>query len=312
MAVANRIFKGAARELAHPDEILARVNRELAAEGGANMFLTLLCGVFDPGSGRLAIASGGHTPPVLVPRVGPPRLVLDELGTVVGVAEEVAFRRVEMWLEAGDCLILYTDGVTEAHDPEQNLFGEERLLACLGEGPRKDARALVEAVLRAVRAFAAGAPQSDDIAILAIRRPPPTGGPRTLRLGTDASEVSRADEWLSAFCREAGVSAEASDDLRLALEETLANVARHGYEDAGSGEIEVRVGLAGERVRLEVRDRARPFNPLEAAPPDLEPPLDERPIGGLGVHLLRRLMDRVDYTREEGENRLVLERRLDR
>jgi sigma-B regulation protein RsbU (phosphoserine phosphatase) len=309
MAVANTIFKDAARELAHPDEMLARVNRELAAESGANMFLTLLCGVFDPGSGRLSIASGGHTAPVLVPRVGPPRFVIEDVGTVVGVAADVAFRRVETQLEPGDCLVLYTDGVTEAQDPEQNLFGDERLLACLAEGPGPDARGIAEDVLRAVRAFGAGAPQSDDIAILAIRRPSPREVARALRLGSALSEVTRADEWLQAFCRETGVSAEAADDLRLALEEALANVARHGYKDTDAGEIELRVSLAGERVRMEVRDRARPFNPLETAPPDLEAPLDERPIGGLGVHLLRRLMDRVDYKREEGENRLVLERR---
>jgi sigma-B regulation protein RsbU (phosphoserine phosphatase) len=310
MAVTNTIFKDAARELTHPEEILARINRQLAlSEGGANMFVTLLCGVLDPGSGRLSIASGGHTPPVLVPSHGPPRLVLEDVGTVVGVDEGIEFQRVELDLAPGDGLILYTDGVTEAHDAEQQLFGEDRLLASLSGAGGSDARSLAQTVLRAVRHFSRDAPQFDDIAIVAIRRPPLEEKARTLRLGSDLSEIARADEWLGLFCRETGVSGEPVEDLRLALEEVLANVVRHGYGEGQPGEIEVGIGLEGEMVRLEVRDRARPFNVLEAPAPDLEIPLDDRPSGGLGVHLVRRLMDRVDYAREEGENRLVLERR---
>jgi sigma-B regulation protein RsbU (phosphoserine phosphatase) len=311
MAVTNTLFKDAARELTHPDEILARVNRQLVAEGGPNMFVTLLCGVLDPGSGRVSIASGGHTSPVLVPGPGPPRLLLEDTGTVVGVVDEIEFRRVDLELAPGDSLILYTDGVTEAQNPEEALFGEARLLASLAERRGPDARAIAEDVLRAVRAFSRGAPQSDDIAILVIRRPSPRERARALRLTSERSEVGRADEWLRLYCRETGVAAEAEEDLRLALEEVLANVVSHGYGEGKAGEIEVRIALAGELVRLEIRDRAQPFNPLDAPPPDLAAPLDERPSGGLGVHLVRRLMDRVDYTREAGENRLVLERRRD-
>jgi sigma-B regulation protein RsbU (phosphoserine phosphatase) len=312
MAVTNTIFKDAARELTQPDEILARVNRQLASEGGANMFVTLLCGALDPASGHLSIASGGHTPPVLVPSHGLPRLALEDVGTVVGVIEEIEFHRVELHLAPGDALILYTDGVTEAHDPDQQLFGEERLLASLSDARGADARTLAETVLQAVRHFSRGVPQFDDIAIVVIRRPPLDQGTRTLRLASDLSEIARADEWLELWCRETGIRGEPMEDLRLALEEIVANVVRHGYGEGQPGEIEIRVGLAGDTVRLEVRDHARPFNLLEAPGPDLEVPLDDRPSGGLGVHLVRRLMDRVDYAREEGENRLILERRRDR
>jgi sigma-B regulation protein RsbU (phosphoserine phosphatase) len=310
MAVANTVFKTAARELSHPDEILARVNRELLAEGGANMFVTMLCGVMDTRRGRLSLSCGGHTAPVLVPAQGPPRLLSECAGTVVGVDESIEFTRLDLQLLPGDCLLLYTDGVTEAEAPDETLFGEERLLAAVAGAAPAGAQELVQAVQRAVRGFARGAEPSDDVAILALRRLPQPDETRVLRLRSDLAELPRADEWLQAVGRELGVCAEAAHDLQLALEEVLANVVRHGY-GAEAGPIEVRATTAGDCLRLEVRDRAPRFNFLEQAPPALDNPLDERPAGGLGVYLVRRLMDRVEYAFEEGENRLVLERRRD-
>jgi sigma-B regulation protein RsbU (phosphoserine phosphatase) len=308
MAVVSTTFKAAAREVEHPDEILARVNRELLAEGGANMFVTLLCGVLDTRSGRLSLASGGHTPPVLVTRSGP-RLLTHGAGTVLGVAAEIEFERVGLRLEPGDCLLLYTDGVTEAENGAEVFFGEERLLAALSGAGASDAAELAHRVLRAVHAFAAGAPPADDIAILALRHLPASAEPRVVRLRSDLTEVARADSWLQAICQELGVAPEPAHDLQLALEEVLANVVRHGYGEGTPGEIEVRAQDAGDALRLEVRDRATRYCPLDEAAPPLERSLDERSAGGLGVHLVRQLMDRVDYTYEDGENRLVLERR---
>ena len=309
MAVANTIFKAAARELQHPDQILGRVNRELLAEGGANMFVTMLCGVLDTRSGRGSLSSGGHTFPVLVPRTAPPRLLTECAGTVLGVSEEIAFQRIDLRLDPGDSLLLYTDGVTEAEDPARRFYGEERLLAEIAGEAGGEARDLVEGLLRSVTGFAHGSPPADDIAILALRRPLEPGEPRAIRLRSDLAEIARADEWLQAVCRELDVSAEAGHDLQLALEEVLANVVRHGYGEKAAGEIEVRAWAQGDAFRLEVRDRARRFNLLEQDPPPLDDDVDGREAGGLGVHLVRQLMDRIEYAYEEGENRLVLERR---
>jgi sigma-B regulation protein RsbU (phosphoserine phosphatase) len=170
MAVTHTLLKGAARELREPRAILERVNADLAGRAGATMFVTLLCGSFDARSGSIRIACGGHTPAVIVPLEGPPRLLGIRPGTVIGVVPGIEIPSAEDRLDPGDTIVLYTDGVTEAMDPEGNLFGEERLLASLAESRAADARGTAERTLQAVRAFSNGAPQSDDIAILAIRR----------------------------------------------------------------------------------------------------------------------------------------------
>jgi sigma-B regulation protein RsbU (phosphoserine phosphatase) len=310
MAVTDIHFEAAARELRDPEAVLARVNDALVAENTANMFVTLICGVLDTDSGRLSLASGGHTRPVLIPASGPPRFLEGDVGTVVGVVPGLSFQRRDVRLQPGDALLLYTDGVTEAHDPQSQLFGEERLLAHLCSRPPEDPGPLAQGVRDAVRAFAKSAPQFDDIAILIVRRPPrapaaTASAEAHLDLDGGIEELVRARAWLEGWCASQGVEGDAVHDLDLALEEVVANVVHHGYGSARGGRMGLRLALAGDVVRLEVRDRAAAFNPLDAEGPA---PRSAAGGGGLGVHLVRQLMERVEYGRENGENRLVLER----
>ena len=309
MAVTDIHFEAAVRELREPEAVLARINDALVAENTANMFVTLVCGVLDTSSGRLSFASGGHTRPMLVPAAGAPRFLEGEPGTVVGVVPGLAFRRHDLRLEASDALLLYTDGVTEAHDPRNELFGEERLLEHLASRPRQDPAPLAEGIRDAVRAFAGSAPQFDDIAILVVRRAaapaPATTSEARLEIESQTGELPRARAWMEAWCTARAIDADAVHDLDLALDEVVANVIQHGYGPEG-GRIGLRLALLGNLVRLEVSDRARPFNPLDAEGPG---PRSAEGGGGLGVHLVRQVMDRVEYARENGENRLVLERR---
>lgn len=133
-----------------------------------------------------------------------------------------------------------------------------------------------------------------------------------LTLRCDLNEVARADSWLQAFCAGHGVVDDALYDLRLCLDEVLANVIRHGYGIGENGTIQVTVECPGDLIRLAVRDEAAPFNPLDAADPDLDVAPEDRPIGGLGIFLVKQLMDTVSYDYENGENRLTMERSLQR
>ncbi|HET7294404.1 MAG TPA: SpoIIE family protein phosphatase [Vicinamibacteria bacterium] len=306
MAVTDIHFEAAARELPDPAAVLARVNDALVVESTANMFVTLACGVLDTGSGRLSLANGGHTRPVLVPAAGKPRFVEGSVGTVLGVVSGVSFERHDLKLEPGDALLLYTDGVTEAHDSRSTIFGEERLIEHLASRSHSDPPTLAEGVHAAVRAFAGSAPQFDDIAILVVRRSASAGSGSALVLESRTEELVRGREWMENWCSSRGVDAETIQDLDLALDEVVANIIHHGYGSHTSGPIALRLALEGEVVRLEVSDRTPAFNPLEAGPPRSG---SADGSGGLGVHIVRQVMDRVEYTRQNGENRLVLERK---
>ncbi len=111
----------------------------------------------------------------------------------------------------------------------------------------------------------------------------------------------------TAWLDDHGVPSPSRDDLLLALDEAASNVILHGYAGA-PGEVLVRARAAPGGVELLVADRAPPFDPLAAPLPDLDAPLEDRPTGGLGVYLIRRLMERAEYRREDGWNVFVMAR----
>jgi sigma-B regulation protein RsbU (phosphoserine phosphatase) len=170
MAVTMTLLRSMSRQFERPDEILRRVNDELAAQNPRSMFVTLSCMVFDLASGRVTSASAGHHAAVLLAPGKPPRLVFSSSGPVAGILPGSEFQSETLSLGPGEMLVQFSDGVTEAFAPDQELFGEERLLEHLSREPGATAKETVSGLLGAVRRHAAGAPQSDDITILAVRR----------------------------------------------------------------------------------------------------------------------------------------------
>jgi sigma-B regulation protein RsbU (phosphoserine phosphatase) len=157
------------REVGEPEQILARLNDELAAENPSGMFVTFICALFEPRSGRLILANAGHCRPVLVPAGQAPCWAVKKLGTALGFVPGLEFERTELMLAEGDRLIFYTDGVTEAFNPKEECYGSERLLADVGSLCNESASAITTGLMQKVRTFADTAPQSDDIAILTLK-----------------------------------------------------------------------------------------------------------------------------------------------
>jgi phosphoserine phosphatase RsbU/P len=164
------------REIAEPERILARLNDELAIDNPSGMFVTFLCGVYDPGAGRFALANAGHCRPVLLPAQGSPYWAVKNLGTALGFEPGLTFERTDLNIAKGDVLLFYTDGVTEAFNDREECYGADRLLADLAAFSGQSAPAMTASLLTRVRAFTGKAPQSDDIAILALGADSPGKG----------------------------------------------------------------------------------------------------------------------------------------
>jgi sigma-B regulation protein RsbU (phosphoserine phosphatase) len=158
-----------AREIPEPERILARLNDELSSDNPSGMFVTFLCAAYFPSSGRIVLANAGHCRPLLVPASGPPRWAVANLGTALGFEPGLEFERTDLQLREGDALILYSDGVNEAFNPQEECYGNERLLADAAQFACQPAANMTAGLLAKVHDFAAGAPQSDDIAILTMK-----------------------------------------------------------------------------------------------------------------------------------------------
>jgi sigma-B regulation protein RsbU (phosphoserine phosphatase) len=158
-----------AKEVVEPERILARLNDELSADNPSGMFVTFLCAVFEPKSGRLTMANAGHCRPVLLPAGEPARWAVKNLGTALGFEPGLTFERTELKLQQGDALVLYSDGVSEAFNLQEECYGNDRLLVDAGGLAGGSAPGITDTLLDKVRAFVGKAPQSDDIAILTLK-----------------------------------------------------------------------------------------------------------------------------------------------
>lgn len=129
-------------------------------------------------------------------------------------------------------------------------------------------------------------------------------------LKNDFAEIARLSESVEEIGRKHGIAAGALYAVNLALDEILTNIISYGYAEPGEQFIHVRLAIAADEVVAEIEDEARPFNPLEAPPPEVNAPLPEKPLGGLGIHLARTMTDAMAYRCENGKNILTFRKKF--
>jgi anti-sigma regulatory factor (Ser/Thr protein kinase) len=133
---------------------------------------------------------------------------------------------------------------------------------------------------------------------------------KNILINNNLSEIERLSKAVAAFGKKNNLSSEVIYDVRLALEEVVSNIINYGFEDNYEHQISIEMNLQGETLTMKIKDDGKPFNPLEVKSTNLEKPFDEREIGGMGIYIVRKLMDNILYKREEGNNVLQLTKYL--
>jgi sigma-B regulation protein RsbU (phosphoserine phosphatase) len=170
MAVSRTLLRAIALQKLPPGECLQYVNTTLATQNPSNMFVTMFYAILDTRTGELQYANGGHNPPYVFSRDGQVReLPSGKSGMIVGLIDGAAYQTASHRLAPGEALLVFTDGVTEAMNPSEEFYSEERLERLLANCGPATAEKAVTTVMASVQEFAAGAPQSDDITVLAMR-----------------------------------------------------------------------------------------------------------------------------------------------
>jgi len=170
MMSCRTLLKGAAIGTAHPGAVLKEVNQVLQADNEAMMFVTLFYAIFDPESGEMVYANGGHNPPIIVKADGSSSEIPVASGIALGIMPDMDFAEDALRISPGESIVFYTDGVTEAENAKAELFDVERLQMVFDGAPTKDAKEANKAVFEAVSAFAGDTPQSDDITCITLYR----------------------------------------------------------------------------------------------------------------------------------------------
>ncbi|MFA7077403.1 MAG: LytS/YhcK type 5TM receptor domain-containing protein [Syntrophomonas sp.] len=173
MAVTKTLIKAKADIKLGPNEILYAVNNELCEDNDSGMFVSEFLGILKISTGEIVYSNGGHNLPYVLRRDGSLKMLPKMGGMALGVMDEMSYHCAEVKLHAGDSLVMYTDGVTEAMNEAGELFGEEGLEQALTGLIGKTARDEVDVILQSTREFVNGAKQSDDITIVVLQY---TGG----------------------------------------------------------------------------------------------------------------------------------------
>ena len=272
-----------------PAEVLNTVNDEICQANPEGLFATVFVAVLYLKTGRLSFANAGHTPPVFLrEKVG---MGTVDAGIAIGLFEEAGIQEDGTLLSPGEGLLLYTDGVTEAVDPQNHFFGEQRLLQAL-EGV-SDASQATQAVQTAVGRFYNGRETFDDLTILSVfcRE---TAVTRTLRPSLEELPVIK--ECLMALTEDSGLLKR----TMLVCDEVFTNIVSYAEATAVSFTCE----WEEDGITLLFSDNGKPFDPLQE--PDTDKDFDDWDTGGMGLLLVKQTASHLFYQRRSGENRLLL------
>ncbi|MDV2998739.1 MAG: hypothetical protein N5P05_000345 [Chroococcopsis gigantea SAG 12.99] len=300
-----------------PREILNSVNIELCAENEDCLFVTVFCALLELNSGKLTYASGGHDAPILI-RNGKARYLELETMPPLGLYEDSQFIQQQEQLYANDLILLYTDGITEAMNEKGELFSDTRLIEMIAAYPPTNTAKAVRAIEHFCKKFVAGAPQSDDITLLALQYLPNDPFLQVtntmewrLTVNSELTDLGDVKQNLSKILHGAHLSEEIIDNSQLIAEEIFVNIIEYGYGDSRDNYINLRIEIDSDYLTMTFEDTAKAFNPVtNITVPDLEPNDIHRPIGGLGFFLVQELAQTVDYDYRDGKNILTVRQKI--
>ena len=308
MGVVHSMFRAFSAHENNPARIVRAINEASCQGNDSNIFVTLFVGVLDLPTGHLRYCDAGHDAPmVMVDSHWSMVNVIPHLP--VGVFDDVKYGVQETHLEPGSTIFLYTDGLTEAMNMERKQFGIKRIEEVLTANSQLLPTQLLEAVSQKVHDFVGDAEQSDDLTMLAIHYTPKTFEStmsETLLIKNDVHEVSKFNTFIKSVMEKLNIEASLANKLRLAIEEAVVNVIDYAYPIDQEGTIEVRIMFDGETMKTMIIDSGVAFDPTEKEKADTSLSAEDRQIGGLGILLVRELMDTINYERVNGQNVLTL------
>ncbi|MFA5099258.1 MAG: SpoIIE family protein phosphatase [Candidatus Omnitrophota bacterium] len=168
MAISKTLIKTEAKQGLSTDEILSVVNNILCQDNQTCLFVTVFCAILNIETGEVEFSNGGHNPPLVCTSSGCYDYIKMACGFVIGVMDKIVCENQRLLMKPGDTIFLYTDGVTEAMDPDKHQYGEHRLKEALTGHKDKNIKGLIDTMRQDVLSFVRGAPQSDDITMLAV------------------------------------------------------------------------------------------------------------------------------------------------
>jgi sigma-B regulation protein RsbU (phosphoserine phosphatase) len=310
MAVCKTVIKSRASNDLSPASILTHVNGEMAKENKNYMFITVFLAILNTKNGKLVYCNAGHNPSYVIPVKGNIYQLKDLHGPVIAAVEGIDYKETIIQLAKGDYLFAYTDGIPEAHNTEEKMYTDQKLLLELSKIQKHSSQKYVEDVISSVVKFENGRERFDDITALCVKYV--GAGVVTvqealeLTIGNKIEEIKKALSAFDAFSTTYFVSKNVVGKVKIALDELLANIIQYAFNDDRDHFVHVEFQLHDDKLIIILEDDGSPFDPFHVETPDINLSIEEREIGGLGIHLVKNVMDEVNYRRALNKNIITL------
>ena len=313
MMTAKTILKDLAESGMAVNDIFTKANAKLCENNESGMFVTAWMGIFDSQTGILQFANAGHNPPLLKKADGSFEYLKTRAGLVLAGMEGVKYRIGEICLGAGDRLFLYTDGVTEATNTINQLYGENRLLEFMNKNLNEKATNLLPLLKADIDEFASEAPQFDDITMLMFDYKHKKGDVQMANkiFPATTQALNQVVSFVEQSLEKYGCAIKTQMAICVAVEEVFVNVAHYAYQGK-DGEVELNISF-DEKTRnvvFQMIDNGVPFDPLKRPDPDITLSAEQRKVGGLGILITKKTMDKVSYAYENGKNVLTMSKKI--
>ena len=299
-------------------ETLTRMNEALCSNNQVEMFVTVWLGILQISIGKLTAANAGHEYPAIKRKDGKFELLKDKHGLVIGGMAGTRYKEYEIQMNPGDVLYVYTDGVPEASDAENHMYGTARMIEALNKHEVSDVKHLIESVRDDVNDFVKDAEQFDDITMLCMEYKGMIKNSEDENQAKNVLTVEATTENLYQVMGFVDERLEAADcppkaqmQVDLVVEEIFVNVANYAYAP-NTGDVTVGFELEkdSEMAVITFEDSGVPYDPLKKEDPDVTLEAQDRQIGGLGIFMVKKNVDDISYEYRDGKNILTMKKAL--
>lgn len=291
-----------------PKELIKIINNKICENNKQGFFVTMFAAIVNPKTGKASFINCGHNKPLIKHANGNYEYLNLTSNLPLGIYEDVEFEIYETQLKEGDMIVTYTDGVTEAYNEQDNMFGEERLLDTLNNIKDIDN---IETILKQlktdVKQFTQNAVQSDDITALGFRYN------KSQQLNNECQYENIASlenfelfkEKIEKSIETLKIDSSLKNKIDMCFEEIFANVVFYAYGDQ-KGKVRISLLKDATELIMTIEDNGIEYNPLEKPDPDITLSSEERPIGGLGIFMVKAMTKDMTYERKNNTNILKL------
>lgn len=289
-----------------PGEVLTLVNDRICSNNKNNMFITVWLGIVNLKTGEVVAANAGHEDPAIY---NGKEFIIDKQkhGIPIGAMDGYKYKDYKFKLKNGNKLFIYTDGVPEAENDKDKMFGLDNMINSLNKVKESSCAGILNSMKSDVDKFVNGAVQFDDLTMLSFEY---IGKSKIKRKQVFKADVLELDNVLSYVHSIVDKKIEQKQSMKLdvVIEELFVNIAKYAYDD--TGDVLIEVLFDKNKLILTFVDEGNPFNPLERDDPDTSLSSDERQIGGLGIFMVKKMMDKVKYEYKDNKNILIIEKKF--